>query len=45
MHLSKKQNIDNIYNSPINLVSKGDDNILKIVGGVAFYVEHFYEKS
>ena len=32
-------------NSPINLVSKGDDNILKIVGGVAFYVEHFYEKS
>ena len=32
-------------NSPIYLVSKGGDDILKIVGGVAFYVERFYEKS
>ena len=30
--------------SHIYLVSKGGDDILKIVGGVAFYVERFYEK-
>ena len=28
-------------NSPIYHVSEGGDDILKIVGGVAFYVEHF----
>ena len=26
-------------------MSEGGDDILKIVGGVAFYVERFYEKS
>ena len=26
-------------------MSKGGDNILKIVGGVVFYVERFYEES
>ena len=31
-------------NSHIYLVSKGGDDILKIVGGVALYVERFYEK-
>ena len=37
-HLSKKQYQVNID------VSKGGDDILKIVGGVVFYVERFYEK-
>ena len=45
MHLSNKRYIVNIKNSPIYLVSKRGEDILKIVGGVVFYVERFYEKS
>ena len=44
-HLSKKLISSLHINSHIYLVSKGGGDILKIVGGVAFYVELFYEKS